>query len=98
MPVIPALENALPFLPSGAAGGCFASCVNFFFCEIHLDNFLSICYNKSISTFHVESEVKFMKETYVSPELEVVEFDCEDVITTSGVNPDENELPIVPIG
>ena len=39
-----------------------------------------------------------MKETYVSPELEVVEFDCEDVITTSGVNPDENELPIVPIG
>ena len=38
-----------------------------------------------------------MKETYVAPEL-VVEFDCEDVITTSGVNPDENELPIVPIG
>ena len=33
-----------------------------------------------------------------TPELEVVEFDCEDVITTSGVNPDENELPIVPIG
>ena len=32
-----------------------------------------------------------MKETYVAPELEVV-------ITTSGVNPDENELPIVPIG
>ena len=37
-----------------------------------------------------------MKETYVAPELEVVEFNCEDVITTSGVNPEENELPIVP--
>ena len=24
-----------------------------------------------------------MKETYVAPELEVVEFDCEDVITTT---------------
>ena len=54
VPVIPALGNALPFLPSGAAGGRFASCVNFFFCEIHLDNFLSICYNKSTSTFRVE--------------------------------------------
>ena len=36
-----------------------------------------------------------MKETYISPELEIVEFDCEDVITTSGIIPDDNETPIV---
>lgn len=34
-----------------------------------------------------------MKETYIIPEMEIVEFDCGDVITTSG----ENEtLPWVP--
>lgn len=35
-----------------------------------------------------------MKETYMKPELEIVEFACDDVITTS--DPfilDENELP-----
>ena len=36
-----------------------------------------------------------MKETYTSPELEIVEFECEDVITTSGIIPDDNETPIV---
>lgn len=36
-----------------------------------------------------------MKETYISPELEIVEFECEDVITTSGIIPDDNETPIV---
>ena len=36
-----------------------------------------------------------MKETYISPELEIVEFDCEDVITTSGIIPDDNELPVI---
>ena len=36
-----------------------------------------------------------MKETYISPELEIVEFECEDVITTSGILPDDNETPIV---
>ena len=36
-----------------------------------------------------------MKETYTSPELEIVEFECEDVITTSGIIPDDNELPVI---
>ena len=36
-----------------------------------------------------------MKETYISPELEIVEFECEDVITTSGIIPDDNDTPIV---
>ena len=36
-----------------------------------------------------------MKEKYISPEIKVVEFECEDVITTSSIISDENELPIV---
>lgn len=36
-----------------------------------------------------------MKEAYTTPEMEVVEFECEDVITTSGIIPDDNELPIM---
>ena len=36
-----------------------------------------------------------MTETYTSPELEIVEFECEDVITTSGIIPDDNELPVI---
>ena len=36
-----------------------------------------------------------MKETYAAPEIEIVEFECEDVITTSGIIPDDNELPII---
>ena len=36
-----------------------------------------------------------MKEKYISPEIEIVEFDCEDVITTSGIIPDDKETPIV---
>lgn len=38
-----------------------------------------------------------MKEAYTTPEMEVVEFECEDVITTSTLSPPipgENELPI----
>ena len=35
-----------------------------------------------------------MKEKYISPEIEIVEFECEDVITTSSISPEENELPI----
>lgn len=35
-----------------------------------------------------------MKEKYISPEIEIVEFECEDVITTSSITPEENELPI----
>lgn len=36
-----------------------------------------------------------MKEEYITAEMEVVEFECEDVITTSNIIPDEDELPIV---
>lgn len=36
-----------------------------------------------------------MKETYTTPEMEIVYFDTEDIITTSG---DNNELPFVPAG
>lgn len=38
-----------------------------------------------------------MKEEYIKPEMEVVEFECEDVITTSSIDPvlEENELPIM---
>lgn len=36
-----------------------------------------------------------MKEIYISPEMEVIEFEAEDVITTSIISLDENELPIV---
>jgi len=34
-----------------------------------------------------------MKEVYTSPEMEIVYFDTEDIITTSG---DPNELPFIP--
>lgn len=36
-----------------------------------------------------------MKEEYIKPEIEIVEFECEDVITTSGISTDEDELPIL---
>lgn len=36
-----------------------------------------------------------MKETYISPEMEIVEFECEDVITTSVITTDDNELPVI---
>lgn len=36
-----------------------------------------------------------MKEEYIKPEMEVIEFESEDVITTSGIELDENELPII---
>lgn len=34
-----------------------------------------------------------MKEAYTTPEMEIVEFECEDIITTSGII----ELPFVPV-
>ena len=37
-------------------------------------------------------ETETMKELYQTPEMEIVEFNAEDVITTSG---DENETPIL---
>ena len=42
-----------------------------------------------------------MKETYITPEIEVTEFEEEDVITTSNqakINDDGSiDLPIIPI-
>ena len=35
-----------------------------------------------------------MKETYTPPQMEIIEFEREDVITTSGIDLDINELPI----
>ena len=42
-------------------------------------------------------EVSKMKETYATPEMEVVEFETEDVITTSTIDPapEDDELPIL---
>jgi len=34
-------------------------------------------------------------EKYVKPEMEVIEFETEDVITTSTFKPDNDETPIV---
>lgn len=40
-----------------------------------------------------------MKERYEKAEMEIIEFETEDVITTSGVhNPEENETPGVDSG
>ena len=40
--------------------------------------------------------MKKMKEKYEIPQVEVVEFESEDIITAS--IPDEDELPFAPIG
>lgn len=45
-------------------------------------------------THKIRKEVIEVKETYVAPEMEVVEFACEDVITTS-ILTDDNELPLL---
>ena len=39
-----------------------------------------------------------MKERYETPEMEIVEFETEDIITASGGNDDPNKLPTMPIG
>ena len=38
-----------------------------------------------------------MKEKYITAEMEIVEFECEDVITTSTIDPapEGDELPIL---
>ena len=36
-----------------------------------------------------------MKARYDTPEMEIVEFETEDIITTSGI--DNPELPFVPV-
>ena len=40
----------------------------------------------------IKGRQKNMKERYETPEMEIVEFETEDIITTSG-----NELPGMPI-
>lgn len=35
-----------------------------------------------------------MREEYIKPEVEIIEFDSEDVITTSTIGLDENETDI----
>ena len=37
-------------------------------------------------------ENRNMKEKYMTPEMEIIEFEVEDIITTSG---DPDELPII---
>ena len=36
------------------------------------------------------------KKKYISPEMEITEFDVEDIIVTSG-DLEEDELPVVPV-
>lgn len=36
-----------------------------------------------------------MREAYEVPEMEVIQFECEDVITTSGITLGDNETPIM---
>ena len=37
-----------------------------------------------------------MKEAYTTPEIEVVEFECEDIITKRDIfSPDDNETPVL---
>ncbi len=38
-----------------------------------------------------------MKEIYNAPEIEVIEFENEDIITTSGNGDIDGELPFVPV-
>jgi len=37
-----------------------------------------------------------MKEIYKTPEMEVVKFETEDIITASGLDYEDGELPFVP--
>ena len=39
-----------------------------------------------------------MKERYETPEMEIVEFETEDIITTSGGSTEFGETPFVPVG
>lgn len=36
------------------------------------------------------------KEKYISPKMEIIEFEEEDIITTSG-DLEDDELPVVPV-
>lgn len=56
-----------------------------------------IIYDKRLSTvIHTEREVELMKELYRKPVLEVVDFDCEDIITTSGPSTGDYGTDILP--
>ena len=36
-----------------------------------------------------------MKEGYITPEIEIIRFENEDIITTSNIQTDEDELDII---
>lgn len=38
------------------------------------------------------------KKVYEKPKMDVIVFETEDIIRTSGDYKDDNELPIIPIG
>ena len=38
-------------------------------------------------------ENRNMKEKYTTPEMEIIEFEVEDIITASGWTPSDDELP-----
>lgn len=38
-----------------------------------------------------------MKEIYKTPEMEVIKFETEDIITTSSFTYEDGELPFVPV-
>lgn len=40
-----------------------------------------------------KGEIIMMKDKYMSPEMEIIEFDNEDVITTSPVGVDDTQTP-----
>ncbi len=45
---------------------------------------------KTIRTI-LTSEALIMKEIYITPDMEVIGFECDDIITTSEIVPDEDE-------
>lgn len=50
--------------------------------------------------YHNDRKELIMKEAYKTPEMEIIEFECEDVITTSSAAPielDPNETGVINI-
>lgn len=50
---------------------------------------------------NISMQVKAIKEKlmeYEKPKIEVIEFDAEDLIVTSGPTTNPDELPAVPLG
>lgn len=45
-----------------------------------------------------KEQITMEKKTYISAEIQIIRFETEDIIATSGPQTGENELPIVPNG